>query len=382
MTKLAEEFTKFPGSLREFAKYKNLPRTTVQRWVLNATTKPPGREPSLSQGEEAIIVTALKYLGDCNVPLDREDVKKIVQQYVAASGKKTQFANGSPGKDWFIRFERRHPDLARRDPELLTTARENHMIPEIVNPFFDKLEKIVEENNLTAEQIYNCDETGLNTDPRLKKVYVAKGKRDAYLKNATEGKACYSVLVCGSAAGEVMPPFTVFKGKNLYKQWMNGGPKGATYGCSPSGWMTDDNFEAWLKTQFVKVVQNKPKPILLLFDGHNSHLTLGSVQTAIENQIILLCLPPHTSHRLQPCDVNFFVWFKNVWREVLKDWARQTNYENVTKPVFPHLLAKAWAKIPISSPAMIGGFKGSGIWPVDRNRILQRIAQDSIGYID
>ena len=153
-----------------------------------------------------------------------------------------------------------------------------------------------------------------------------------------------------------MPPFTIYKGKNLYRQWTFGGPTNAGYGCSPSGWMEGINFEEWFRAIFIKTVAKEEKPVLLLFDGHNSHLTFSTVQAAIENQIILLCLPPHTSHRLQPWNVGFFGPFKTIWRDQLKSWARATKYQPVTKPIFPTLLKGAWEKI--SKKPITGGFLG------------------------
>lgn len=176
------------------------------------------------------------------------------------------------------------------------------------------------------------------------------------MTSATAGKTSYSVLACGSASGALMPPYTVYKGKHLYSQWTQGGPKGAGYGCSQSGWMHDFNFISWFKTMFVKAVAKEEKPLLLLFDGHNSHISYDLIEMAKSHGIILFCLPPHTSHRLQPLDVGFFAPFKTVWRSQLKDWARMTNHMAVTKPVFPALLKQAWERATTSS--LVGGFKG------------------------
>ena len=41
-----------------------------------------------------------------------------------------------------------------------------------------------------------------------------------------------------------------------------------------------------------------------MFDGHVSHKSLEAIRLAKEHGITLLTLPPHTSHRLRPLDVN------------------------------------------------------------------------------
>ena len=48
------------------------------------------------------------------------------------------------------------------------------------------------------------------------------------------------------------------------------------------------------------------RPVLLFVDGHASHITIDVIDLARENNITLFCLPPHTTHALQPLDVSVF----------------------------------------------------------------------------
>src|ERR1700728_4644677 len=54
---------------------------------------------------------------------------------------------------------------------------------------------------------------------------------------------------------------------------------------------------------------------MLLFDGHASHVSIQAIKFALEKKIILLCLPPHTTHLLHPLDVGLFgplaTYYKN-----------------------------------------------------------------------
>ena len=59
------------------------------------------------------------------------------------------------------------------------------------------------------------------------------------------------------------------------------------------------------------------KPIFLFFDGHGFHLTYATVKAAMDDQIIMICLPPRTSHALQPLDVAVFKPLKDKWRTTL-----------------------------------------------------------------
>lgn len=140
-----------------------------------------------------------------------------------------------------VLFERRHAHLlTRRNPELLTKPRAEGLSPAVLDLIFDKYTSLLDANNLADKphRIFNLDETGLNTDPRLSKVFASKGAKNTYAMSATGGKTTYTVLVCVSATGKYLPPFSVYRAKNCYHTWMTGGPTGASFECTDSGWMT------------------------------------------------------------------------------------------------------------------------------------------------
>lgn len=55
--------------------------------------------------------------------------------------------------------------------------------------------------------------------------------------------------------------------------------------------------------------------MLLILDGHGSHLTDRMIELAIKHNVHLFCLPPHTTHRLQPLDVGVFGPLQRQWEE-------------------------------------------------------------------
>src|SRR6218665_891077 len=77
---------------------------------------------------------------------------------------------------------------------------------------------------------------------------------------------------------------------------------------------------------------------LLIFDGHNSHLSSQVVKLALENNTELFCLPAHSSSILQPLDVGVFKTVKGAWRKCLRKYYDETRYSNVDKRTFPGLL--------------------------------------------
>jgi len=94
--------------------------------------------------------------------------------------------------------------------------------------------------------------------------------------------------------------------------------------CSDSGWMDSDQFTEWFEKVFLPATSHFEGGKLLVFDGHNSHLSTKVVDIAVQNNTELLCLPGHTSSILQPLDVGVFTNFKKVlMRDELTFWLKQ-----------------------------------------------------------
>ena len=225
-----------------------------------------------------------------------------------------------------------------------------------------------------ASHIYNLDETGLNLEPTKQKFLYQKGSKDTPRVVPSEGKGMHTVLVCGNANGEYLPPSVVFKekGRQIFPSWMSGAPEGTCFNVTPSGWMEDYAFEEWIVKIFLEFVENQPKPVVLFFDGHNSHLTYRSAINCQKNGIHLICLPPSTSHALQLMDVSVFGPMKTVWRNILPKFYQDSKAAGVTKGSFCVLLNQLWAQSFTSKPQnLVKGFKKTGLYPVDMHAIPQ-----------
>jgi hypothetical protein len=57
------------------------------------------------------------------------------------------------------------------------------------------------------------------------------------------------------------------------------------------------------------------------------------IETAMENNIHLFCLPSHTTHRLQPCDVGAFGPLKRAWQKRCDDIITETGFSLRAKDV-------------------------------------------------
>ena len=232
-------------------------------------------------------------------------------------------------------------------------------------------EEVIESNGLTnaPNRIFNLDETGLAGNRVSSKLYAKKGVKDVYIQQPNCGKTMYTVLFCCSATGIYMPPFVVYKAKHLQRDWCMGGPEGSCYGVSESGYMHDLNFENWFQDAFIPFVSSYEKPVLLVMDGHGSHLTYKTIDLAMKAEIIIICIPPHTSHALQPLDVGVFKSVNTIWNEdILDPYHNEVrNQRPVDKEMFPSLLAKLWPRLKKENAK--NGFRGCGLYPINKHAI-------------
>ena len=127
-----------------------------------------------------------------------------------------------------------------------------------------------------------------------------------------------TVIGCVSAAGQALPPFVIFDAKWHNPEWSVSEVPGTSYGISNNGWVDSELFRGWLVKHFLKYAIAS-KPILLLLDGHSSHFQPDLIQFVIEHDIIVCCLPPHTTHETQPLDASVFKPLKKNWSDVCHD---------------------------------------------------------------
>jgi len=110
---------------------------------------------------------------------------------------------------------------------------------------------------------------------------------------------------------------------------------------------------------------------LLLFDEHNSHVNPDFLEFCLSEKIILYCLPPHTTHRLQPLDVSVFRPYKHHYQKELTRRFERHEY-GISKANFYEVLMTAhraaFLVLNIQSRFCI-----TGLYPTNRSIIIQKI---------
>ena len=164
-----------------------------------------------------------------------------------------------------------------------------------------------------------------------------------YLEHIRDNsKTFISIMYCGAAAGQVIPPYVVYKSEHLWSTWVEGGPPGVRYNRSCSGWFDACCFVDWFEAQFLPEIKTLPGKKILIGDNLSSHFNSRVLTLAQEHQIEFVCLHPSSTQFLQPLDVAFFGPLKQSSRKILNEWklSRGKRAATLTKDAFPRLLKK------------------------------------------
>ena len=76
--------------------------------------------------------------------------------------------------------------------------------------------------------------------------------------------------------------------------------------------MSNEGFVTWLWHFIDFVKPTKEETVVLILDSHVTHTkNLAATEMAREAGVVMVSLPPHTTHRFQPLDGAFFGPFGN-----------------------------------------------------------------------
>ena len=139
------------------------------------------------------------------------------------------------------------------------------------------------------------------------KVLAPEGKRCVSSATSAERGQTTTIFTGYSGSGVYVPPMMIFKRKRNKPELVDHAPPGTLAQCSPNGWIDAGLFLEYLKHFVSHIKCSKDSTMLLILDGHKTHTkSLPKIDCARENGIVVVSLPLHTSHKLQPLDRSFF----------------------------------------------------------------------------
>ena len=183
-----------------------------------------------------------------------------------------------------------------------------------------------------------------------------------------------TVIQAVNALGWAIPPFIILAAQYHLANWYTecNLPIDWRIATTDNGWTTNDVGLAWIKHfDHHTAPRTKGTYRLLILDGHESHHSTEFELYCQSHNIITLCMPPHSSHLLQPLDVGCFGPLKVAYGRQVEDLMR-AHITHVSKPDFLCAFREAHF-MAMTEKNIQGGFAGAGLVPYNPQRVLAKL---------
>ncbi|GFR77121.1 tigger transposable element-derived protein [Elysia marginata] len=281
-----------------------------------------------------------------NIPISGPMMKIKATSIAEAFGKNNWECN----EGWLARFKRRHNIVFK------TLCGESSSVDDSLNQWRDSvLKKTL--SKYEPFDVNNADGTGLFWRLLPNKKMDFKGQE---CHGGKAPKDRITVLTCANMDGSHKLPLFVI-GKFKTPRCFKGVCKlPVEYQANSKAWMTAGIFTEWLQ-EFDKMMCRQKRKVLLTLDNCTAHPKVDNLK-AVE----LLLLPPNTTSKSQPCDMDIINNLKCHYRGTLLkriinhvDEGNDFDHFKLTLLDAVIILKQAWEKV---EPATIRNcFKKAGL---------------------
>ena len=310
------------SSIRAAARAYGVPHTTLTRRLEGTTSRSDFTHPNrkLTQTKETALVEWILSLDTRGIPPTQALVQEMAELLFRERVQNASIEETTLGQRWVYRFITRHPEIKSRYSRKYDYKRAKCEDPEVMRAWFRLVQNTIAKYRILDEDIYNFDETGFQMGMISTAKVVTSAERDRTVSLQPGNREWVTAIESINSTGWVLPPMFIVKGVKHQKGWYEAVPRHWPIGVSDNGWTTDELGFTWLKTVFDKHTQGRTIGTyrLLIMDGHGSHVTAEFDQYARQNSIIVLCMPPHSSHILQPLDISCFTVLKQRYRQAVE----------------------------------------------------------------
>lgn len=352
-------------SVESAARKCGVPVTTLKdrvRGRINIETIKSGPSPLFSLDEELNFFNHINIMAEIGYGYTRRETLNLASDYAVHLGYRDQ--DHPLSFRWLKNFLSRWPAMKVQKPRKLEAVRAKCTSKEVIDRYFKELKTILDKYNLNDQpgRIFNVDEKGITTD--YKPPNVVAGTNFKVQAVVTGKSKTVTVIGAGNAIGNQVPPFFVFPGQRMMPELLDGATPGVQGRVSLSGWSNSEIFDEYMKEHLINYLpaRDASNKVLVMYDGHKSHVSLGIIEWARRENIILFVLPPHTSHLLQPLDVGAFAPFEIAWGQACHTHLRNNGISVITRHEVCKIACRVYTKT-LTPSNFQSAFKKCGIFP-------------------
>jgi hypothetical protein len=279
------------------------------------------------------------------------------------------------GSRWAANFVKRHKELTTRFTRRYDYQRALCEDPRLIEGWFELVRNTIAKYGILEEDFHNFDETGFMMGMISSTMVVTSSDRHGKPTLAQPGnREWVSVIQSIDSQGQAIPPFIIVAGQYHLANWYEDSalPKNWVISTTHNGWTTNEKAVDWIQ-HFEKHTKPRARGAyrLLIMDGHESHHSTEFELFCKEHKIITLCMPPHSSHMLQPLDIGCFGPLKKAYGREIERLVR-ARITHVTKSDFLPAFCAAF-KTAMTVKNVQGAFRGAGLTPLDPKVVLSRL---------
>lgn len=294
--------------------------------------------------ETFIVYDALKF-SDHSTLLTRTNMLSLAKHTADNTGKKSQnstpFSDAGPTPSWLWGFLSRHLVLKCKPIKTIEDKRVQALGMENSCEYLTRMQEAMKHIH-GSRRIVNVDETGISFKsicshslPRgiggaMKSLYCAEASTKERLERV-------NVMGVVNAAGIAYRSAIMLPGLQAHYRFVNGQSKTIhtfppicyRYQRENPG-LDSAIFLDWARNflRDTKELRDNGKYIMLVYDGCRCHVQLEALSLFKHSHVVVIGLPAHTSHLLQPLDVSIYGSFKSKLQKEFHTIGRRNRVVN------------------------------------------------------
>jgi hypothetical protein len=308
------------------SKHFGIPRTTLRGWKsLSALPRDKakltkkgkhahrgaGRPLSYNADMEQLIVQWILEARDLQLPVQRKMIQRKAMAIISPEHPNFRASDG-----WLQKFMRRNSLSLRKHTSIQQNLPAG--LERKLEKFIDEVKTFREQHNFPDNLIINMDETPIFFDMPRSSTVTGKGAKEVRIRGTKGGKKRVTYVVSCSAAGEMLKPMVIFKGKT--KQTLKNTKqreRDVLVTFQAKGWMDQGIMRKWIKS--ILTPHTKVRHCLLVFDSFRAHLTDEVLQSLAKVNTTVVVIPGGCTSKVQPVDVSLNKPIKDIVRGLWED---------------------------------------------------------------